>query len=93
MKLSNLFFCAAFAVAGCAWVEQITTRQALPDTRIVLAPGQHMQFSRVSRKNRQGQSLDEYRCPEKQVMVCDGAGGVSFDCARYAMQPGVDVFQ
>jgi hypothetical protein len=71
-----LLFCVAL-LGGCSWLDAMTKRQSI-DTRIVLEPRQRMEFSRVSRRNGAGQHIDEYRCHEDHVMVCEG--NVSFEC-------------
>jgi hypothetical protein len=75
-RLGAVLFFAAL-LAGCTWLDAMTKRQ-VPDTRIVLEPRQRMEFSRVSRRNSAGQHIDEYRCHEDHVMVCEG--NVSFEC-------------
>ena len=62
---------AALSIGGCAWYENMLSRST-PDTRIRLQPGQVMEFSMISRRNKQGQHMDEYRCGEEEIMWCDG---------------------
>lgn len=73
-----VLFCLA-ALGGCSWFTAMTQRQSV-DTRIVLEPRQRMDFGQISRRNSAGQSMDEYRCPAEQVMVCEGHGTV-FECS------------
>jgi hypothetical protein len=66
-------------VGGCAWVENMMTRPVSPDTRTQLEVGQHMEFGRITRRNAQGRYLDEFKCPDKHMMVCE-APATSWDC-------------
>lgn len=65
-------------LSSCSYMEKLTSGPKKQDTRITLAPGQHMDFSIIGRRNAQGQSMDEYKCPDGHLMVC--AGNASYDC-------------
>ena len=66
---------AVFWIGGCSW--EMLTRQ-FPDTRIVLQKGQRMDFNIMTRKNAQGQRVEEYRC-EVPPMVCEGYA-INMEC-------------
>lgn len=65
-------------LSGCAWYEEMVNRPPQPDTRIHLQLGQHMEFARITRKNPQGQSIEEYTC-EPLLMYCTDSG-VELSC-------------
>lgn len=58
-------------LSGCSWFEEMTSRQTV-DTRIVLEKGQRMDFNMMTKKNEQGQRVEEFRCPVGP-MTCRGS--------------------
>ena len=68
--MKALFLFVVLALGGCAFVDRMLDRRAPPDTRVVLKQGQELRINQLTRRSPLGASIDQYKCGDRQLMVC-----------------------
>lgn len=60
----------ALALGGCAFLENVASRRAPPDQRVVLKQGQELRISQLTHRTPLGARIEQYKCGEHQLMIC-----------------------